>query len=93
MTLILQPSLYVVYVSTVLPAGGADTPIVISPITSVQAVAMVSGPSDTNLKFGNASQSAVPIAVSDAPRNFMDIPALNASSSAGGTLILEVHGR
>ena len=93
MSLVIQPSIYVIRVSTVLPAGGADTAVTLTPIKSVQAVAVVSGPVDAQLKFGGTGASAVPIAVADPVRNALDLPELYASSSAGGTLVLELHGR
>lgn len=93
MSLVIQPSTHVIQVSTVLPAGGADTAVTLTPIKAVQAVAVVSGPSDAQLKFGGTSASAVPVTTADPVRNGLDIPELYASSTGGGTLVLELHGR
>jgi len=79
--------------STTLPAGGADTAVTLNNLSLVEAVRIISAPVDAALKFGATTETAIPVSPSDPARNELALSNLYGSSSTGGTLVLELHGR
>lgn len=86
------PITRLVHKSLTLPASSSNVVVDVSPLFHVCTVVVKSAPADATMKFGGTSESAIPIVAGEVRSN-LAVESLFLSSAAGGSVVLEVHGR
>jgi hypothetical protein len=85
------PTTRIVKSTNTLSPGASNVPLDLRSLTLVQEFKIISAPSDFNIRFGGTDQDAIDLQAGDIRGGAFD--SLLGSSSAGGAVVIEIHGR